>query len=174
VRNRGPGRICRVPLPALEKPLQDVRRKVNAFRALIESELVEATGQVTPWQAKRIRSVCTALREYARCSRRMRKAEEADGTPLTHEQWLAHSKHLLLCEEKADKALDSLGLDKARSLDPWDAVFPARGLPAVPLPVQAPAQASDGSTPTEAAPIDSEASQGPSQAIPPTKGDTSP
>jgi hypothetical protein len=109
-----------VPLPALEKPLTNVRRKVNAFRARIEGELVESTGRVSPWQAKRIRTVCTCLREYARAARRMRLAEDGQGTPLTHAEWLAYSKHLMDAETRADKALDSLGLDRPETKSWYD------------------------------------------------------
>jgi hypothetical protein len=105
----------------MEKPMTGTRRKVNLFRRRIEEELVQKSGTVSPWQAKRIRSICTALREYARASRRMRVAEE-NGKPLTHTEWINYSRHLLFCEERADRTLDQLGLE-SKPRDFWDSLY---------------------------------------------------
>jgi hypothetical protein len=103
----------------LEKPLRCVGSKVNDFRNRVEMELREASGkELTIWQLKRVRTACTCMREYGRAARRMRLADE--DCELTHEQWLAYSKHLMTCEAAADRALESLGLDKPPP-DIWDA-----------------------------------------------------
>jgi hypothetical protein len=137
-----------------------------AFRRGFEAVVLARHGTVDQWHAKQLRTAAKAFAAAYRCDWVLARAGEP-GTKLTHSEYLGYLDRSVKFEAECDKALRSIGLDRTANPDPWDAAFPACGLPAAPLPVQAPVPAPDGSEATKAAPTHSEASQGPSQAIRP-------
>src|SRR5262245_42036184 len=117
---------CRLPLARSGPGQNHLHRTVLGFRRLLERSVAEANGgEISPPQASRIRTACTAMRQSVRIERILADAGEPgqvttetsskaqDGatattvrqTGLTHEQWLAYHTALLRAEEVRDRAI---------------------------------------------------------------------
>src|SRR5581483_6525253 len=113
------GSYSRVPLTELPSPFKHVRRFVNEFRRWVEAELMERSGTITAYQAKRLHTACLAMRHLA-CVERLMKTSGPPPNGLKPEVWMAYADRVVRYSETADRALKDLGLDRTAARSPWD------------------------------------------------------
>ncbi len=156
VERPGVANVARFSLPPQGRPFLGVRRRAAAFRRVFEAVLLQQRGEVTAWEAKQLRTATKALASAMRIDNILAAAgrpgevvtTEAtkDGSTgvrqvgLSHEQHLAYLALSVRLEEACDRALRSIGLDRTRAADPWDAIYAtAPPAAATPLPAADPA-----------------------------------